>query len=104
MKAHHANKEIAWRKTVFARLCCAILTFNNVPNWQTQLRQRLGLPPLNECVLARINEIERQRLKLLRIRRHPAFQKRERDRRYEARNRDARQDKSGYTGRPRNEE
>lgn len=28
MKSHFLDKEIAWRRTAFARLCCAILDFN----------------------------------------------------------------------------
>ena len=100
MKSHFLDKEIAWRRTAFARLCCAILDFNEVPNWRLILRTRLNLPDLTPNVIVRINEFEKKRLKFLFERRQIKYQTMERLRRFEERNESRKQDTSGYTGKP----
>lgn len=102
IKSHFLNKEIAWRKTAFARLCCSIMEFNEVPEWRMRIRKSLNLPDLSPEVLARINEFKQMRYNFLRKRRTPEFQKDVRIKRFIQRNTTKKQDKSGYTGKPKN--
>lgn len=102
MKSHCADKEVAWRKTLFARLCCAILDFNEVPGWRLTLRKQLNLPDLPLDVLVRINQFEKNRQKFLYERRQLKYQQAVRIQRFNERNASKNQDTSGYTGKPKN--
>ena len=102
IKSHFLDKEVAWKKTAFARLCCAILDFNEFPNWRLNLRKTLNLPDLSPEILIRINNFERLRNNMLHKRRQSDYQQQIRYQRYYERNKRAHQDKSGYTGKPKN--
>lgn len=101
MKSHTLNKEIAWRKTAFARLCTSILDFNGIHDWREMLRQRLGLPELPPRIRTKIMHYEEQwNMERLR-RRSEKYQQKERLRRFNERNQRRHEDTSGYTGKPR---
>ena len=102
IKSHFLDKEVAWKKTAFTRLCCAILDFNEFPNWRLNLRKTLNLPDLSPEILIRINNFERLRNNMLHKRRQSDYQRQIRYQRYYERNKRAHQDKSGYTGKPKN--
>lgn len=100
IKSHYLNKEVAWKKTAFARLCCSILDFNGVENWRFELRKRLKLPELHPYVISRINEVEKERLSILKQRRSYDYQLKERTRRREIKKKEQKKDKSEYVGHP----
>lgn len=78
------------------------MEFNEVPEWRMRIRKSLNLPDLSPEVLARINEFKEMRYNFLRKRRTPEFQKDVRIKRFIQRNATKKQDKSGYTGKPKN--
>lgn len=46
MKAHLADKNLCWKSSWAARICCVILSVNEY-KWEFDLYNRLGLPPLS---------------------------------------------------------
>lgn len=104
IKSHYLSKEIAWRKTAFARLCCSILSFNGLFGWQFILRQRLGLPDLHPYVMATLVNIEKDRICSLKARRSLEYQANERKRRKTQKRNEQSKDKSEYVGTPKLED
>ena len=57
----YATKDVKWGNSWKARMMCAILDRNMV-NWKLALYQKLGLPPLSEEVVRRIQQAEERRI------------------------------------------
>ena len=60
VKAHFANKMICWKSSWTARICAAILDFNE-PGWEFQLYDRLKLPSLSPIIYKRLQVISKQK-------------------------------------------
>ena len=80
VKAHFADKMVAWKTSWAARIAAAILSVNEA-NWMFELYSRLGLPPLAPQALRRLRVLEQNRVQENERRRDPVYRKKENARR-----------------------